>query len=79
MCLYTCFQFLNNITHIFTHAYFQKIQTTLLEQCYQTATNIFSMDNKIIVDYDDDINDQCAGTSTNEVFRVDLEDVQGIW
>ena len=29
--------------------------------------------------WDDDINDQCAGTSTNEVFRVDLEDVQGIW
>ena len=36
------FQFLNNITHIFTHffthTYFQKIQTTLLKQCYQTAT-----------------------------------------
>ena len=35
------FQCLNNITriftHFFTHTYFQKIQTTLLEQHYQTA------------------------------------------
>ena len=35
MCLNTCFQFLNNITHVstyfFTNTYFQKIQTTLLE------------------------------------------------
>ena len=34
------FQFLNNITristHFFTHTYFQEIQTTLLEQHYQT-------------------------------------------
>ena len=33
--LNTCFQFLNNITHIFmqffTHMYFKKIQTTLLK------------------------------------------------
>ena len=29
--------------------------------------------------WDDDINDWCARTSTNDVFRVDLEDVQGIW
>ena len=40
ICLNTCFQFLNNITclstHYFTHTYFQKIQTTLLEQYYQT-------------------------------------------
>ena len=37
--LNTYFQFLNNIihisTHFFTHTYFQKIQTTLLEQYYQ--------------------------------------------
>ena len=35
------FQFLNNITriftHFFTHMYFKKIQTTLLEQRYQTS------------------------------------------
>ena len=35
------FQFLNNIirifTYFFTYMYFQKIQTILLEQCYQTA------------------------------------------
>ena len=35
------FQFLNNITRIFTHffihTYFKKIQTTLLEQCYQAS------------------------------------------
>ena len=41
--LNTCFQFLNNITHIFTHflthTYLQKIQTTLLEQHYQTSPN----------------------------------------
>ena len=39
------FQFLNNITriftHFFTHTYFQKIQITLLEQRYQTAPKIF--------------------------------------
>ena len=41
MCLNTCFQFLNNITciftHFFTYTYFQKIQITLLEQYYQTG------------------------------------------
>ena len=41
MHLNTYFRFLNNIihifTHFFTHMYFQKIQTMLLEQCYQTA------------------------------------------
>ena len=35
------FQYLNNITciftHFFTHTYFQKLQTTLLEQHYQTS------------------------------------------
>ena len=35
------FSFLNNITlistHFFNHTYFQKIQTTLLKQRYQTA------------------------------------------
>ena len=47
MCLNICFQFLNNITRIsiyfFTHTYFQKIQTTLLKQHYQTALS-FLMD-----------------------------------
>ena len=37
------FQYLNNITLIFrlffTHTYFQNIQTTLLEQHYQTNPN----------------------------------------
>ena len=41
MHLNNSFQFLNNITristHFFTHTYFQKIQTTLLEQYYQTG------------------------------------------
>ena len=41
MCLNTCFQFLNNITciftHFFTHTYFQKTQITLPEQYYQTG------------------------------------------
>ena len=40
------FQFLNNITHIFTHffihTYFQKIQTTLLEHCYQSGASFFN-------------------------------------
>ena len=39
MCLNTCFQFSNNITHIFTYFYahtdFQKIYTILIEQSYQ--------------------------------------------
>ena len=43
--LNTCFQFLNNIVRIFTyffiHTYFQKIQTTLLEQRYQMASQFF--------------------------------------
>ena len=47
ICLNICFQFLNNITRIsiyfFTHTYFQKIQTTLLKQHYQTALS-FLMD-----------------------------------
>ena len=46
MCLNTCFQFLNNIlhifTHLFTHTYFQKIQITLLKQRYQTAPYFLS-------------------------------------
>ena len=44
MCLNTYFQFLNNITRIFiyfsTPTYFQKIQTTLLEQRNQTAPKL---------------------------------------
>ena len=35
------FQFLNNITHFFTHTYFKKIQTSSLEQHYQTTPRIF--------------------------------------
>ena len=39
-CLNNSFQYLNNITciftHFFIHMYFQKIQTTLLKQHYQT-------------------------------------------
>ena len=41
------FQFLNNIkcisTHFFAHTYFQKIQTTLLEQHYQTGSYFYFM------------------------------------
>ena len=52
MCLNTCFQFLNNITRIFTHfftyPYFQKIQTTLLKQHYQRAI-IFKKGAKILL------------------------------
>ena len=44
MILSNIFQFLNNITrisiHFFIHTYFQKIQTTLLKQYYQTASKI---------------------------------------
>ena len=40
-CLNNSFQYLNNITciftHFFTHIYFQKIQIMLLEQHYQMA------------------------------------------
>ena len=43
-CLNNSFQYLNNITrifiHFFTHMYFQKIQTTLLEISYQTDPNL---------------------------------------
>ena len=46
------FQFLNNIIrifiHFFTHTYFKKIQTTLLEQRYQMAPKSFIIYAQII-------------------------------
>ena len=46
-CLNNSFQFLNNITriftHFFTHTYFQKIQTTLLEIFYQMGPYFVEM------------------------------------
>ena len=32
------FHILNNITHIFTHMYFKKLQTTILQLLYQTSS-----------------------------------------
>ena len=46
------FQCLNNITlifiHFFTHIYFQKIQTTLLEQHYQIGQRILFLKKHIV-------------------------------
>ena len=49
--------------------HFQALWVWALEMSFKSSSSC---------GWDDDINDQCAGTSTNEVFRVDLEDVQGI-
>ena len=61
MCLNTCFQFLNNITciftYFFTYTYFQKIQTKLLKQYYQIAPisqpmkkgNLLSTESEILI------------------------------